>query len=166
MSFLINSTPRNDGFHMPGEMESHQGCWMLWPERTDNWRLGARPAQEVFATVAMTIAQFEPVTMGVSRAQFINARSLLPGNIRVVEISNNDAWIRDTGPTFVTNGQLVRAVDWDFNAWGGLAGGLYYPWDLDELVAQKWLRLKILTGTRRTSSSREARSMWMATAPF
>jgi len=30
-----------------------------------------------------------------------------------------------------------RAVDWRFNAWGGLAGGLYFPWDQDDLVAQK-----------------------------
>jgi agmatine deiminase len=28
-------------------------------------------------------------------------------------------------------------VDFDFNAWGGLNGGLYFPWDQDELVARK-----------------------------
>jgi agmatine deiminase len=28
-------------------------------------------------------------------------------------------------------------VDWDFNAWGGLLGGLYFPWDLDDMVARK-----------------------------
>jgi agmatine deiminase len=30
-----------------------------------------------------------------------------------------------------------RAVDWRFNAWGGLEGGLYFPWDQDDLVARK-----------------------------
>ncbi|TLN15424.1 agmatine deiminase, partial [bacterium] len=54
-----------------------------------------------------------------------------------IELSNNDSWIRDCGPTFVNNGKEVRAVDWDFNAWGGLVGGLYFPWDLDDLVARK-----------------------------
>jgi agmatine deiminase len=137
MSFLLNSTPRKDGFRMPGEFEIHQGTWMLWPERPDNWRLGAKPAQKAFAAVATAIARFEPVTMGVSQAQYSNARNMLPGNIRLVEMSNNDAWIRDTGPTFVSNGTEIRAVDWDFNAWGGLKGGLYFPWDLDDMVARK-----------------------------
>jgi agmatine deiminase len=62
---------------------------------------------------------------------------MLPGNIRVVEMANNDSWMRDCGPTFVIDGKKVRAVDWDFNAWGGLLGGLYFPWDLDDLVARK-----------------------------
>ena len=137
MSFLIESTPRGDGFRMPGEFEKHAGTWMLWPERPDNWRMGAKPAQKTFVEVAKTIGSFEPLTMCVSAAQYSNARGLLPGNIRVVEMSSNDSWIRDCGPTFVTNGRNLRAVDWDFNAWGGLNGGLYFPWDLDDLVARK-----------------------------
>ncbi|NMC54267.1 MAG: agmatine deiminase [Chloroflexi bacterium] len=138
MSKCIESTPRQDGFRMPGEFEPHAGCWMLWPERPDNWRNGAKPAQRAFAAVASAIAQFEPVTVGVSAGQFLNARHLLPASVRVVELSANDSWMRDCGPTFVVNGQgVVRGVDWDFNAWGGLEGGLYFPWDLDNLVPQK-----------------------------
>jgi agmatine deiminase len=138
MAETLSSTPAADGFRMPGEFEPHGQCWMLWPERPDNWRLGAKPAQKAFASVAEAIALFEPVTMGVSAAQFENARSRLPHQIRVVELSANDAWMRDCGPTFVKNdaGQ-VRAVDWLFNAWGGLEGGLYFPWDRDALVAAK-----------------------------
>ena len=49
--------------------------------------------------------------MGVSASQFKNARSVLPSHIRVIEISYNDAWMRDNGPIFVNNGQEVRAVD-------------------------------------------------------
>jgi len=134
----LDGTPRDDGFRMPGEFESHQGCWMLWPERSDNWRLGAKPAEKAFAAVASAIARFEPVTMGVSAARFQQARSCLPAEVRVVELSYNDSWMRDVGPTFVVNDDgLVRLVDWEFNAWGGLDGGLYFPWDLDSLVARK-----------------------------
>jgi agmatine deiminase len=138
MAETLNSTPVSDGFRMPGEFEPHSGCWMLWPERPDNWRLGAKPAQKAFTAVAEAISRFEPVTMGVSRAQFENARSRLSPDIRVVELSANDAWMRDCGPTFVKNdsGQ-VRAVDWQFNAWGGLEEGLYFPWDRDAQVAVK-----------------------------
>ncbi len=135
---LINSTPGKDGFRMPGEFESHAGCWMLWPVRTDNWRLGAKPAQKAFTAVAAAISRFEQVTVGVRADQFLNARNMLPSAVRVVELSYNDSWMRDCGPTFVRNDNgEVRLVDWEFNAWGGLKGGLYFPWDLDNLVAQK-----------------------------
>jgi agmatine deiminase len=143
MSQTIESTPRKDGFRMPGEFEPQAGCWMLWPERTDNWRLGAKPAQKAFATIASAIAEFELVTMGVSATQFRNARGLLPPQVRVVEMANNDSWMRDCGPTFVVDDRgSVRAVDWDFNAWGGLNGGLYFPWDLDDQVAQKVMEIE------------------------
>ena len=111
---------------------------MLWPERCDNWRDGAKPAQEAFATVATAISMGEPVSVGVSAAQFQNARARLPPSIRVLEISANDAWVRDTGPTFLVDARgRRRAVDWPFNAWGGLKGGLYFPWDRDDEVARK-----------------------------
>jgi agmatine deiminase len=118
---------------------------MLWPERSDNWRLGAKPAQKAFVAVAAAISRFEPVTMGVSPAQYLNARRMLPAEVRVVELTYNDAWVRDCGPTFVVNDRgLVRGVNWQFNAWGGLDGGLYFPWDQDSLVARKVLEIEQL----------------------
>lgn len=143
MTETLSSTPRADGFRMPGEFEPHAGCWMLWPERTDNWRLGARPAQHAFAAVAAAIAGFEPVSMGVSAREYLHARDMLPGPVRLVELSANDSWMRDCGPTFVVDDRgAVRGVDWEFNAWGGLKGGLYFPWDQDNLVARKVLELE------------------------
>jgi agmatine deiminase len=138
MTSQLSSTPRADGFYMPPEWAPHARTWMLWPERPDNWRLGAKPAQKAFAAVAEAIAGFEAVSLGVNHHQFQNARAMLSPRIRVVEMSNNDAWMRDCGPTFVVDGKGgVRLVDWIFNAWGGLNGGLYFPWDLDDLVARK-----------------------------
>jgi agmatine deiminase len=139
----LKSTPANDGFRMPAEFERHSATWMLWPERSDNWRLGAKPAQAAFAAVAAAIAGSEPVTVGVSAVQFQNARARLPRNVRVVEITSNDAWMRDCGPTFVIDKKgRRRGIDWTFNAWGGLQGGLYFPWDRDDEVAQKVLEIE------------------------
>ncbi|MGG7078687.1 agmatine deiminase [Clostridium sardiniense] len=138
----LNTTPKQDGFRMPGEFEEHAGCFILWPQRPDNWRLGGKPAQEVFVNVARAINEFEPVTVLVNGDQYSNARQMLDENIRVVEMSNNDSWVRDCGPTFVTNGKEVRGVDWEFNAWGGLVDGLYFPWDKDDQVAQKVCELE------------------------
>jgi len=143
MTATLDTTPAADGFHMPAEFEPHTGAWMLWPERPSNWRLGAKPAQAAFAAVATAIATGEPVTVGASRAQFVNARATLPEAIRVVEISSDDAWMRDVGPTFVVDRRgAVRGVDWVFNAWGGINGGLHFPWDQDDLVARKVLEIE------------------------
>ena len=143
MSRTLETIPAADGFWMPAEYEPHAGCWMLWPERPDNWREGAQPAQRAFADVAAAIAQFEPVTVGASAAQFEFARATLAPNVRLVELSSNDAWMRDVGPSFIVNAKgLVRGIDWRFNAWGGLNGGLYFPWDQDDLVARKLLEIE------------------------
>jgi len=116
---------------------------MAWPERPDNWRAGAGPAQEAYAAVASAIAASEPVTMAVSDRRFEAARAALPDEIRVVEVSTDDAWLRDTGPTFVVDGAGGRrGVDWRFNAWGGHDGGLYSPWDRDDRVAAKVLEVE------------------------
>ena len=143
MSETLASTPAEDGFRMPAEFEPHSGCWMIWPERPDNWRLGAKPAQEAFAAVAEAINVCDPVTIGVSERQFEHCRASLSPSIRVVELSSDDAWIRDTGPSFVLGASgASRGVDWQFNAWGGLNGGLYFPWDHDERVARKVLEVE------------------------
>lgn len=135
---IIGSTPRQDGYRMPGEFEPHKQTWMIWPERPDNWRNGGKPAQEAYTNVAKAISQFEPVTVIVSPGQYQNARARLPEDIRVVEMVNDDAWVRDCGPTFVVNDKGgVRACDWEFNAWGGLVDGLYFPWYNDDQIAQK-----------------------------
>ena len=140
----LTSTPRADGFRMPAEWEPHAKTWMVWPQRPDNWRLGGKPAQAAFTAVAKAIAEFEPVTVCASAGQYENARARLNhANIRVLEITSDDAWVRDTGPTFVTNHSgEVRGVDWAFNAWGGFDGGLYWPWQRDDQVARKILEVE------------------------
>ena len=79
--------------------------------------------------------------MLVKRDQYSNARGILPPYIRVIEMSNDDSWVRDCGATFVINDQgELRGIDWTFNAWGGLVDGLYFPWAEDDKVAQKMCR--------------------------
>ncbi|RTY79389.1 agmatine deiminase [Pseudomonas veronii] len=140
----LHSTPRADGFHMPAEWAPQTQAWMIWPERPDNWRLGGKPAQAAHVAVAKAIARFEPVTVAVSAGQYENARARLDvPNIRVVEMSSDDAWVRDTGPTFVIDSRgEVRGVNWDFNAWGGFDGGLYAPWNRDAQVGGKILEIE------------------------
>ena len=137
---IEGTTPKQDGYRMPGEFEEQECIWMLWPWRNDNWRQGAKPAQVAYCNVAKAIAEFEPVKMCVPPAQYENAIARLGGtdNISIIEMTNDDSWIRDTGATFLINDKGgLRAVDWDFNAYGGLIDGLYFPWDQDAMIARK-----------------------------
>ena len=40
-----DTTPKQDGFRMPGEFEKQKQVWMVWPERTDTYRDGAKPGR-------------------------------------------------------------------------------------------------------------------------
>lgn len=134
---ILRSTPLADGFWMPGEFERHSGCWMLWPERPDNWREAALPAQCAFALVAASITQFESVSVGVSPRAEAFARAALVPRVKVVPIASDDAWMRDVGPTVVVNRKGERrGVHWHFNAWGGI----YSPCRRDGQVAPKVLQ--------------------------
>lgn len=138
MSRLINSIPKVDGYIMPGEFHSHSGCWMLWPHRPDIWRLHGKPAQLKWVDLAVKIAEFETVNVGVNADHFSSARRMLPEHISVVEMPYDDVWVRDSGPTIVVNAKngSLRGVDWNFDAWGEL----YSPYDQDQALPSKILR--------------------------
>lgn len=143
MPRTLTSTPIEDGYRMPAEWEPHSGCWLIWPENTDNWRMGAKPVQAKFVEVATVIAKSEQVTVCVTANQYRNARLRLPEDIRVVEISHKDAWARDAGPTFLINDKGgIRGIHWGFNAYGGLEEGLHFPWNNCELAGQKILEIE------------------------
>jgi len=135
----INRLPITDGYKMPAEYEEHSCSLFLWPERRDIWRNGARPVQSAITKLITTVSKYEKVIVGVTSSQFMNAKKSLPENVQLFEVSYDDIWIRDTGPTFIKNGNNICGVDWTFNAWGGIAEGSYFPWNLDELLPQKVL---------------------------
>lgn len=138
LKIIKDSMPAADGFRMPAEFEPHEGCIMIFPERSDSWQYGAYAARKAFVKIAEVIAESEKLTVCASEAQYDNARAMLPDHIRVVEMASNDSWARDYAPTFVKNDAgEVRGIDWGFNAWGGLYDGLYFPWDKDNRMARK-----------------------------
>ncbi|WP_409421166.1 agmatine deiminase [Pseudaeromonas sp. ZJS20] len=140
MSTLLSTLPAADGFFMPAEWAPQQAVWMIWPYRPDNWREAGRYAQATFAQLAEAIGAATPVFMGVPARFMEQAREIMPAAVTLVEMNSDDCWARDTGPTVVINAAgECRGVDWGFNAWGGHNGGLYFPWDQDELVARQML---------------------------
>lgn len=121
---------------MPAEWEAHERTWMAWPPH--NYLLGESDAEaegcrRAWADVANAVVKYEPVSVLATTDQLEIARAYLHPSIEIIEAELDDAWIRDSGPTFVKNdsGDLV-AVNWIFNGWGAQA---WSSWEKDALVA-------------------------------
>jgi agmatine deiminase len=93
---------------------------MAWPGRPELWRDQIGATRREYAACANAIAAFEPVTMVCSGARAAaSARSALTAGIEIIELPLDDAWLRDSGPVFVLDGNGRRAgVHFRFNAWG------------------------------------------------
>ena len=106
---------------MPDEGDPHRRTWMAFGASQKIW--GRRLVPEVqrnLATIALTIARYEPVSMLVRHADLTRARQLMGDRIDLVVCPHDDLWMRDTGPVFVVNEKGARgAVDFNFNGWGG-----------------------------------------------
>jgi agmatine deiminase len=113
--------PLRDGLAMPAEWQPHERTWMQWPSRQEPWGpaealLRARVA---YARVARAISGFEKVTMAVRPEHAQEAQLALGKGVNLFEAGIDDAWARDSGPVFVTDGEGgVAGVHWRFNAWG------------------------------------------------
>ena len=57
MKIINDSTPKKDGFAMPAEFAPHEGCIMIFPERSDSWQYGGYSARKAFVQVAEVIAR-------------------------------------------------------------------------------------------------------------
>ena len=138
---IENRTPHQDGFYMPGEFEPQDGVILIWPKRPGSWPYEAKEAGKVFAEIANKLAETEKVYMLTEPETEAAARELLCENVEILTIPTDDAWARDVGPTFVTDGKEVRGVNWSFNAWGGTYDGLYQDWQKDDKVAEEFCKL-------------------------
>ncbi len=107
------------GWHMPAEWAPHERCWMAFPSTTAEWGADLPEVRRDIASLAKTIRRFEPVSVVVAPADIAVAQAMLGPEIDLQVMAVNDLWMRDTGPTFLVNGQggLAAAV-WRFNVWG------------------------------------------------
>ncbi len=121
----VNSSG-DDGWFMPEESEPHHRTWMAFIASYDIWQEKQVPqVQRNLATIAKTIAKYEPVTLLVRKKNYTIAMELIGKQgkddypIELIEFDMNDLWIRDTGPTFVINNKAQKAaVNFNFNGWG------------------------------------------------
>jgi len=108
-------------WRMPAEWERHERTWVAFP--TAGYTLGDtasehEAARTTWANVANQASEFEKVTVVVNPGDEPIAKRYLSGQIELLPIPIDDAWIRDSGPTFVVDKGQLGAVNWIFNGWG------------------------------------------------
>ena len=124
-------------FTMPPEWAPHQGTWFSWPHNPDTWPTQLDATQRALGAAVAALSARERVWINVfDEAHAAEVRSRLPADTRLdavcfETIATNDAWCRDHGAIFVTDGDgRLTALNFGFNAWGDK----YPPYDLDDAV--------------------------------
>lgn len=129
---------------MPAEFEPHDGCVMIWPTRPGSWIYDGSDAKRTFSEIADCIARSEHLFMLTDIDHLKEAESWLSQkenytNMTLLTIESDDAWARDTGPTFVLEDTGTRCgISWKFNAWGGSYNGLYKHYEKDDRLAESF----------------------------
>ncbi len=119
-SGVLEPTVPRPEFFLPAEEEPHAATWMCFPGRRTVWGQYLEEAQESIATIALTVAEFEPVRMLVRPRDRAIAADLVGSDVELIEAPVDDLWARDTLPLFlVSDDGELSAARVEFNGWGG-----------------------------------------------
>lgn len=129
-------------FFMPAEWAPHARTILAWPSLRNPTFLTSQSitaATDEISSIAEAVAQFEPVTLIVSRERLVAAQERFRNvsckhKVQLHPVAGNglNIWMRDIAPTFVVSSQrsgnsseqvpqnspLLRGVDFNFNGWG------------------------------------------------
>ena len=123
-------TPTARGYRMPAEWEPHAATWLAWPHNRDTWPDQLESVQGLCAQIIAALQGDEIVhllvndaAMATQASQVLLAHGVTDGNVIPHHYPTADAWLRDSGPIFLTpragSPQPLVVIDWQFNAWGG-----------------------------------------------
>jgi agmatine deiminase len=117
---------------MPPEWHPHQRTLMAWPQSL-SWGTGWQQAESAYAVVANAISEFEPVLMLIPAQHAARCRQMLSACIELLPMEYDDAWARDSCPTFLFDDRgRQHALSWNFNGWGDR----FQPWQRDRALAE------------------------------
>ena len=110
-------------WRFPGEYESHEAMWMLWPTFENK---AGFPSTEPMSDMIRAMRGHVQVNLAVQdEDDEAVARSVLTeagvslDHVRFFHIEHGDIWARDMGPQFTrSRSGRLRINDWNFNMWG------------------------------------------------
>ncbi|WP_328941471.1 agmatine deiminase family protein [Streptomyces sp. NBC_00250] len=133
------TAPSGATLRMPAETDAHVRTFMAWPALSSVWSSHLGAVRRDIANIAYAISRYEPVVVIARPDQAADARYACGSGayhgIEIVEIANDDLWIRDFGPTFVVAPGAVAGVDTNFNGWGKTGTSYAQPYANDAAAA-------------------------------
>lgn len=121
----------------PAEWERQRTVWLSWPHNKKEWgKERLKKIREFYKKLIAIILRLQNVNLIFKDEELYKENINLFSNkkskfkCKKIIIPNNDIWIRDYGPFFLTQGLEKLILDFEFNAWGGK----FPPWDLDNKV--------------------------------
>ncbi len=142
MNSITHNTPARLGFRMPAEWMPHHAVWLAWPWNELHFE-DLEHMQHDWLAMVEVLVESELVHILVpnqkARAEIHHQLQTRGCNLQRIYLHTRDyqdVWLRDTGPTFLTQPQPTSlplasprpktvyhakqaAINWIFNGWGG-----------------------------------------------
>ena len=106
---------------MPAEWEPHDATWIAWPHHEPDWPGKFEAIRWDYAEIVRALANSERVeilcqddAVRADATDTLAAHAVPSSAFRLHTVPTDRAWLRDSAPTAVAGGSLVR---WQFNAW-------------------------------------------------
>ena len=123
VSLMLPSMGEAAEFRVPAEWEPQAAIWMQWPGKYEK---AMRPA---FADIIRSVQAHEELHLLTSTEKelkaaqaFLVKRGVSDRNITWHLIPVDNAWMRDNGPVYLTDGEETWIQNWGFTAWDGSTG--------------------------------------------
>ncbi len=128
-------TPRAAGYRMPAEWAPHASTWLSWPHKEASWPGKFEPIPKLYAHLVRTLSRHEAVNILAGQDEVYAQAQQMVGNLKNVtvhRVTTDDAWLRDSGPTFLVGpaNSVPTLLNWGYNAWGDK----YPPYENDDLI--------------------------------
>src|SRR5438046_2646320 len=121
-------TPKSLGYRMPAEWEPQEAVWLAWPHNEFTWPGGMLAGVEgSYIEIIRALYTGQKIKLLVKNSDsearirgLLSRADITLKQIVFLRMATEDSWIRDYGPTFVTNteSRQLAMVKWIFNAWG------------------------------------------------
>ncbi len=113
---------------MPAEWEKQTAVWLAWPHDTITFPNGRlKKVEKIYAEIIKHLHESEDVELLVLDEKMKNRviKILTTAKINLAKVTLHitdyaDVWIRDFGPTFITNPAIheLAWIKWQYNAYG------------------------------------------------
>jgi len=141
-------TPKTLGYRMPAEWEPQEAVWLAWPHNELTWPGGMLAGVEgSYIEIIRALHTGQKIKLLVKNSDsearirgLLSRADIALEQIVFLRMATEDSWIRDYGPTFVTNteSRQLAMVKWMFNAWGNkyddLLGDNRIPHEMNRTV--------------------------------